>query len=227
MTRLGDVVSPNYVAGMAASSHNALNFEQWRPLVYHLLDHAESLALEGNPKGWSLQGFGMFRLYLAPNLRLHVWDPEHRVEDVTDIHDHPWSFDSTIIAGTVTDQQWFKEDDFAGPISTGKRYLEQLIQCGPGGGARGEATPVRLVPAHKRTYRAGECYRMSWRDLHATTASPGAVTLISRKPRPDPDHARVYFPEGKTWVSAEPAPAPPWRLADALGKAIKTLDAEM
>ena len=50
---------------------------------------------------WSLQGFGMLRLYLSDNIRLHVWTTEHRVENVSDIHDHPWDFISTVLFGQL------------------------------------------------------------------------------------------------------------------------------
>ena len=34
---------------------------------------------------WSIQGFGMIRLYLSPNLRLHIWNSRGRVKNVSDI----------------------------------------------------------------------------------------------------------------------------------------------
>ena len=50
----------------------------------------------GGISGWSLQGLGMFRLYLSHEKRLHVWDARFRTSDVSVIHTHPWHFTSEV-----------------------------------------------------------------------------------------------------------------------------------
>lgn len=55
---------------------------------------------------WSIQGFGMLRLYLSAEVRLHVWDSRFRVPGVTDIHDHSWDFESEVAAGEVLQRRY-------------------------------------------------------------------------------------------------------------------------
>lgn len=65
--------------------------------VLDLLKHPEGLP-------WTIQGFGMLRLYITDDQiwRLHIWDTEEMaVEDVTRTHDHPWDFDSRILSGEL------------------------------------------------------------------------------------------------------------------------------
>lgn len=155
-------------------------------------------------RDWSLQGFGMLRTYLAPELRLHIWDPEYRVESVSDIHDHPWHFESIILSGHVENRRYRVSTD---GVSTHHRGR---IVCGPNPSEHGPKTvePVRLDQWCEGVFRPGETYRMHADELHASFPSPGAVTLIDRaKANKDPDRAFVYWPLGTQWVSAEPRPA--------------------
>ncbi len=63
----------------------------------------ETSAVRPEAFEWSLQGFGMLRLYLSKEVRLHVWDDRYAVKNVTTIHTHPWHFRSTVLFGELTD----------------------------------------------------------------------------------------------------------------------------
>ena len=45
---------------------------------------------------WELQGFGMLRTYIDKDTRLQIWLKDFIVPGVTDIHTHPWDFESFI-----------------------------------------------------------------------------------------------------------------------------------
>ena len=153
---------------------------------------------------WSIQGFGMLRTYLSADVRLHVWDPENRVEDVSDIHDHPWHFESLIVSGSVENRR-FRVVEGAPTHSRGR------IVCGPKPVQHGaqDVTHVRLEQWCEGVFRVGDSYRMQADELHASIPSPGSVSIIRRtKAEKDPDRAFVYWPVGKEWVSAEPRSAP-------------------
>ncbi len=167
---------------------------------------------------WSLQGFGMFRLYITPDIRLHVWSPVHRVPGVSDIHDHPWSFVSYVVAGRIENHRYVEAAD-------GDVYHRLRIKCGPGGGPAGEPERVRLVDIGAEVIEPGQSYRQTWRELHRTIAAPGTVSIIGRQPRPDPDHATVCYQPGSEWVSAEPRPAERGEIALAMTGALAALDA--
>ena len=156
---------------------------------------------------WSLQGFGMLRTYLAPNLRLHVWDPDYRVESVSDIHDHPWHFESIVLSGTIENRRYRAIHAHGAAPPT---HLRGRIVCGPNPIEHGacDVTTVLLEQWCEGVFRPGDVYRMQADELHASFPSPGAVTLIQRtKADKDPERAFVYWPLGTEWVSAEPRPA--------------------
>jgi hypothetical protein len=155
---------------------------------------------------WSLQGFGMLRTYLAPDLRLHVWDPDYRVPSVSDIHDHPWHFESIVLAGTIENRRY----RVATVGQNRPSHHRGRIVCGPNPVEHGakDVTEVCLEQWCEGVFKPGDMYRMQADELHASFPSPGAVTLIQRtKANKDPERAFVYWPLGSEWVSAEPRPA--------------------
>lgn len=166
-------------------------------LVQAILEHA--LDYE-----WSLPGFGMLRLYLSKAVRLHVWDPTQATKNVSVIHDHPWDFRSEVVCGAITNVLYEEE-----PLLDGGscNYLRQAIVCGPGGHALGTPEPVRLNVSMIRTYQPGGEYYEIASALHESRPEPGTVTIVTRTFREDTEHARVCFPLGTEWVSAEPRPA--------------------
>lgn len=152
---------------------------------------------------WSVQGFGMFRTYLTPDVRLHVWDPEYRVEDVSVIHDHPWHFESLIVSGSIENRRFRVAEGepthSRGRIMCGTKPVEHGAQ---------DVTHVRLEQWCEGVFHVGDSYKMQADELHASIPSPGAVLIIRRtKADKDPDRALVYWPLGGEWVSAEPRPA--------------------
>lgn len=182
-----------------------------------------------NPKlEWSYQGFGMLRHYLSKAVRLHIWDPTRAVPHVSVIHDHPWDFESLVVCGSIENTLYWRilsaeecrdpenwegrslksglasAASFAnGPAS----HLLEKIVCGPSGHALGCALPVRLTKYSSVRYRAGESYAEQREWLHESRPEPGTVTIVTRKFYQDTEHARVCYPLGTEWVSAEPRPA--------------------
>jgi hypothetical protein len=152
---------------------------------------------------WSLQGMGMFRLYLSKEVRLHVWDMRFTVEKVSTLHTHPWAFTSYVLSGLMTDRLLKKIDPSREPVT----HYEQQIVCGPGGGTSAEKQPVHLEPLQVCTYGAGSSYTREATDVHESVPKSGTVTIIERQFLPDTEHAYVYFRTDREWVSAEPREA--------------------
>lgn len=158
-------------------------------------------------KGWSLQGFGMLRLYLDARCeyRLHVWDARYAVKDVSAAHDHPWDFESTIIAGELVNQLFIEQPDH---LPGGSPFLEQKLLCGLGGGLCEEKPrALRLIPHPPDRYNEGDTYFQSAAQIHTSQPVDGTVTIIKRIFHEDTEHARVFWRKGVEWVSAEPRPA--------------------
>jgi hypothetical protein len=105
-----------------------------RALARTILEHATDFQ-------WSIQGFGMLRLYLAPDVRLHVWSESHQVPNVSLIHDHPWHFTSHVLSRKIANVRYRIE-----PIGEHTHTMER-IRCGPGGGALGDSRPDVEPPA--------------------------------------------------------------------------------
>jgi hypothetical protein len=174
-----------------------------KPLVVQLI--ARSLITD-----WSLQGLGMFRMYLSKKVRLHVWAPsKFAVENVSTIHTHPWDFTSTVIAGAITDVVYSDEPVIVGGIAQTEHatHHKQQIVCGPGGGVSGDASWVKLFMRMRCEYKANQSYQRRANEIHESCPKDGTVTIIEREFHEDSEHAYVYYPYKKSWVSAEPRPA--------------------
>jgi hypothetical protein len=150
---------------------------------------------------WSMQGLGMLRTYLTPELRLHIWDSSFRVQDVSMMHTHPWHFHSYIIAGEVNQFRYvvINEEDEATNFC-----MRQAIHCGKGGGLVGEPEPVMLRRGPKEVYKEGAIYHQFANEIHISLPLDGTVTLVEREFLDDTEHADVFWPRGGDWVSAEP-----------------------
>jgi hypothetical protein len=170
-----------------------------------------------HPEGWSIQGFGMLRLYLGEGkrFRLHVWSPELARPRVTTIHDHPWHFRSKIVSGVLRQRRFS-----VATREQGFPYVMQTIRCGPDMCVRGAEEPVGLLPHEIETYRAGAIYTQKADEVHESYPGKGCVTIVDREFLPDEDHARVFWKEGAEFISAEPRPAERWEVKKAINDAL-------
>lgn len=169
-----------------------------KQLVKFILENA-------NKFEWSVQGLGMMRLYITPELRLHIWDERLEAPGATKAHTHPWDLESEVIVGAIEDVVLSEKPAF---LNQGKlSYAKQQILCGEGCHLTSEPEPVELYLSEMRTYRAGQKYTHKADDIHYSNFSEGTVTLVHRTFKEDQDHAFVYIPEGSEFGSAEPKPA--------------------
>src|SRR4029077_19485890 len=173
---------------------------------------------------WAVQGLGMLRAYLSESVRIHIWHSAFEVPDVSSVHDHPWDFELEIVSGrllnhrygivSATEHGFVLQSGGFGDLGAcadpgAPNYVMQPIQCGPSGGPvrapeLGEAGPCSLWKLSTTDYQAGDTYSQRARDIHNTVAIDGTVTLVTRRFKKDTEHARVFFPVGTDWVSAEP-----------------------
>ncbi len=82
------------------------------------------LAILDNPYSykWSVQGFGMLRLYIRKIGRLHIWDSRLRYPNVSMIHNHSWDLESVVVSGRLVNTRFTSVTNF--PPNT---YLESGI----------------------------------------------------------------------------------------------------
>lgn len=179
-----------------------------KQLVKSILVHASAYA-------WSLQGLGMLRLYLSTEDRLHVWDTRHAIPNVSAIHDHPWGFESHVVAGRIRNYRYIREAE-------GDEYKSAILQCGPGGCVKSQPKIVRLRRAEMEEWLPGEAYWQKHDEIHESQPERGTVTIVRRTFREDTEHATVFWPAKEEWVSAEPRPATPEEVAAITGFALRT-----
>lgn len=171
---------------------------------------------------WTTQGFGMIRTYLDPEtkrFRLNVWDHRLRNPAVSDIHDHPWDFTSTVLVGRLMNVR-FQEHapDMPAPAhALPFRHVE--IKTGEGGGPVDRAPDRRWLTAKPaEMYRTGQSYHQPRQEIHQTGFQDGTVTLNDRSPATPEHTANIYWPRGP-WVDAEPRLATRAEIANAIEQA--------
>ncbi len=133
-----------------------------RALVLTVLRHAEDFP-------WRMSDIGLMGLRLDDRreFRLHVWDSSDSPGEPP-IHDHPYGFTSTIIAGEITNTRY--EED-----TGGERYVRH--RYAPGAEEERRTDTVRLTST-ATTFTEGDRYRQLAHELHASRQQPGTVTAI-------------------------------------------------
>lgn len=170
---------------------------------------------------WSFQGFGMLRLYLSDNLRLHVWDNTHAVPNVSLVHNHPWDFNSEVICGKITNVRYSESP-------RGSPFKYATILCGPKGGKCSEEKEIFLLQEkNPSSYTRKSEYYQSADEIHKSIPENGTVTLVERMFKPDTDHALVFWEKGNEWVSAEPHRATVAEIDSAVPKVMEVLNKEL
>jgi len=161
-----------------------------RELAQHILTNANAFE-------WSLQGMGLLRLHLPNHCRLHVWDSRFRKPGVSMIHDHlQWGLHSTILAGVMTNRRYVED-------ANGTEVMHMTIKPVYGYFKKSEPAGIRLRALPAEFYRPGETYSQEPNEIHETDADDGTVTFMRKSPTTD-ESARVFWPLGQEWGSAEP-----------------------
>jgi hypothetical protein len=168
---------------------NSLN----KALVRTILEHAEDYP-------WVMQEIGLLGLRLDDQreYRLHVWDPSSSVGEPP-IHDHPFDFTSTVVAGEMTNTR-YQED----PLGVEYRRVRYTP---PNEDVRRSDT-VRLSGV-ATTHTAGGQYHQLAHELHDSRQVPGTVTIIRRTFTRDASELTVCNRQETGWVSGQSRPAAP------------------
>jgi hypothetical protein len=155
-----------------------------KALVFTILRHAEDFP-------WRMQDIGLMGLRLDDQRehRIHVWDPTHDMEDPP-IHDHPYDFTSTIIAGELTNTRYTED-------AAGDEYVRFRYSLAAEDQRRSDT--VRLSTATQTLAEGGE-YRQFAHDLHASWQQPGTVTVI-RCSWGEPRELSLCLRDGDSWRS--------------------------
>lgn len=184
-----------------------------------------ALAILDNPLAyqWSVQGFGVLRLYIRDVGRLHIWDSALRYPGVSMIHNHSWDLRSTVIFGCLVNTR-FTTTPPEGyvPWPRPERYEGKRLITGYQTRDVVTLEPVTLYPNVVETFRSGDEYAQKAHEIHRTDAFDGTVTLMLRK-EDENGQADVYWPAGTEWGTAKPRPATPEEVKNTVDRALLEL----
>ena len=137
----------------------------------------------------SLHGLGFIQVKLGGNQRLHVWHPDlprRKCFAHSQIHDHRFSFKSTVLVGMQRNLLYVALPPDAKKPTTHWGYLHEGPRTEFGNRPWIRKTdPYRIIPA-RRPYQdigPGETYTMDAYEFHATEPLSGKVATLMTKTR--------------------------------------------
>lgn len=152
---------------------------------------------------WELQGFGMLRTYIDKNTRLQIWLNSFIVPGVTDVHTHPWDFESYIYQGSITNYI-FKEHNYHEPhFNSWHEYDRCLILTGEHAYVK-EKEKVLLDGYGTYSFTKGDKYFHGKNIPHRIDFVDGTITILTKQNIQKDNLAYSYVPNGGEWVSAAP-----------------------
>ena len=152
---------------------------------------------------WELQGFGMLRTYIDKDTRLQIWLKEFIVPNVTDIHTHPWDFESYIFQGEITNYCFSELPPITPEFNKGYEYDRCLILTGENAYVK-ERTRVLIMEAYSFRYTKGDNYKHSKLIPHRIDFIDGTITVLTKENIHPNSLAYSYVKDDGEWVSAAP-----------------------
>lgn len=149
---------------------------------------------------WRMHGIGFIKAYVDEERtqRVNIYNKRFLTPNITIHHDHPWHLMSRILAGELTNTRYARTaygNDF---------FWEGVINCANYKGVEGHPRLVKLWEVYTEKLPAGTAYVQSAREIHATEAIDGTVTLMDRIPYHGGDGtARVFWPRDGEYVNAD------------------------
>ena len=175
---------------------------------------------------WELQGFGMLRTYIDKDTRLQIWLKEFIVPNVTDVHTHPWDFESFIYQGQITNFE-FKEHNYHEPhFDSWYEYDRCLILTGEHAYVK-EKEKVLLDGYGAYSFTKGDTYFHGKDIPHRINFVDGTITILTKLNIHEDSLAYSYVPSGSEWVSAAPRPAEPEEIRNFIEAANRLRDRKL
>lgn len=166
---------------------------------------------------WSVQGFGLLRLYVRNVGRLHIWDSLLRYTDVSMIHNHSWDLKSTVVSGKLTNRKYTIENH-------GSPYMTQRLVTGYQTELLTPPHEVGLLCQGSQLFLPGEAYHQYAHEIHETLAEDGTITMMERT-ETEVGMADVYWPVGTSWGTATPRLATEYEVRTTVARAIHRMGA--
>lgn len=165
---------------------------------------------------WSVQGFGMLRLYLPNNARFHVWDSRLRVPNVSLVHDHlQWALESRVISGVLKNIRYME--------GRGEPYHWAQFKAGYDAKQLHDAETMLIERQAEEIYLPGDTYSQLPNEVHESRPIDSTITIMHKESTQDGETARIFWPQGTEWVSAEPRKATKEEIENICSRALSFL----
>jgi hypothetical protein len=162
---------------------HTLNEALVRTILEHPADHP-----------WKIQDIGVLGLWLDDRreYRLHVWNPDGAIGEPV-VHDHPFDFTSTVIAGELVNTRYVEDP-------SGAEYCRDRYRTDDEHNRRTDT--VRLVGTSE-ILGPGARYHQVAHELHDSSQVPGTVTVLHMQPHPSAElpELTVCRQPGSPWLS--------------------------
>lgn len=168
---------------------------------------------------WSVQGFGMMRLYIRKVGRLHIWDSALRYPGVSMVHNHSWDLRSTVISGVLLNRRW---EDADLNLSRGEPWKRRRIVTGYNCHFVEEISDVNLYERPHQYFFPGSVYSQAAAEIHMTDAEDGSITLMERNDNENGE-ADLFWRVGEEWGTAKPRPVTKEEVFDTIQRALPML----
>lgn len=155
----------------------------------------------------SLHGLGFIQVKLPANRRMHVWHPDlprRACFEFSPIHNHRFSFRSTVLVGTQVNRRYnVIEIDPANAVLGAHETHDRISHDGPRGPEGGRISfvaggaIVSVLP--DELYLPGEAYEMPIGQYHETPNSGVVVTLMEKLEESTDFHASTLIECGHTF----------------------------
>jgi hypothetical protein len=146
----------------------------------------------------SLHGLGFIQVILADNVRLHVWHPElpkRSCYEHSAVHNHRFSFHSTVLIGTQINKRY---DVHSSAEGTHDLISHDGPRTKTGSRLSYVADRVILSPQNEEIYTPGQSYIMAELGYHETPNS-GIVVTLMKKLSEGTTHASSIITHGETF----------------------------
>lgn len=161
---------------------------------------------DGNKRRqWMVSGLGMLQLKLDDERceRLHIWNKDLQIQNVTDIHTHPWDYHSEVLYG-ILKNTIYEEISLTSSIYS-EQYEKVTIKCGTGECAKSKPKSVHLAE-QKYTYHTplyNDSYSLKKSQIHKVNFADGTVTLLHRYNHDPENKADIFYKDAIGFISVD------------------------
>ena len=172
-------------------------------------------ALQGDLEGWRSHGIGLIQRYVPGpkdlrQFRVHIWAPDHAPIGLEGgIHNHRYDFDSVIVCGVLTQEEWTLSPDIEGMWRLWRHDNDTMTVTDTG---ENFAASPRTLDIH-----SGQGYAMPRHAYHRSVAKSQVVVTVLERHSVN-GHSYALIPQGRVPVNGQTMQLPVKELVERARK---------